>query len=207
MHTVPSVGSLAIAAGVRGTSRVGNFGEGAQSQPALEAMAQLSRAVELDLATSNGAFQCNIAHEHARHCPQVGHNVETDLEAWIGGTKINLLAVADQPPGTFRCRQIGKIESHAGPAGWESIGLDAPPHVPHEKRDVEFVAPEFGAESTLAPFPYMADHRRKFPPRRGEVILRSVRAPFALDNTDLLELLQPEAEQATRHQRNTAVEV
>src|SRR5215470_4868946 len=87
MHTVPSVGSIAIAAGVHGTSRVANSGEGAQSQPTLEALAQLSRAVELDLATSNGAFQCDIAHEHARQGPQIGRNEETHLKSWVVGQR------------------------------------------------------------------------------------------------------------------------
>src|SRR5262249_11110358 len=101
MHTVPSVGSVAIAAGVRGAFRVGNSGEEAQAQPALQALSKLSRAVEVDAARSNGAPRCKIAHPHARHGLQVGRNVKTDLESRIGGTKIGLLAVADQPPGAF----------------------------------------------------------------------------------------------------------
>src|SRR5262249_20341742 len=50
---------------------VADMGEPAQPKPALEALAQLPRAVELDLAGSNGAFQRKIAHEYARHGPQV----------------------------------------------------------------------------------------------------------------------------------------
>src|SRR5215510_10515999 len=154
MHTVPSVGSVAIAAGVRGTSGIGNSGEPAQAQPALQALSKLSRTVELDAARSNGALHCKIAHPHARHGLQVGRNVKTDLESWIGGTKIDLLAIADQPPGAFRCRQIGKTELHTDPPGREFVGLDAASHVPHEQGDVELVATKFGAEPTLAPFPY-----------------------------------------------------
>src|SRR6516225_2311969 len=206
MHTVPSVGSIAIAAGVHGTSRVANSGEGAQSQPALEALAQLSRAVELDLATSNGAFQCDIAHEHARQGPQVGRNVETHLKSWVGGTKIDLLPVADQPPSTLRRRQIGKIELHAGPAR-ERVDFNAAAHVPHQQGNVELIAHISGAEPALAPFAQLADDRREFPPRLGEVILRSLRPVLALDHPNLLKLLQSQAEQASRHQRNAAVKI
>src|SRR5258707_14110509 len=98
MHIVPSVGSIAIATGGRGTSRVANSGEAAQAQPPLQALSKLPRTVELDPARSNGALHCKIAHEHARHCLQVGRNVKTDLESWIGGAKNKLLALADQPP-------------------------------------------------------------------------------------------------------------
>src|SRR5262249_58441576 len=132
MHTVPSVGSVAIAAGVHGTSRVANSGEGAESQPAFEAPAQLSRAVELDLATSNGAFQCNIAHEHTRHGPQDGRNVETHLKSRVGGTKIDLLPDADHPPSTLRRRQIGKIELHAVPAYREPVDHEAAQQLSHQ---------------------------------------------------------------------------
>src|SRR5262245_20608007 len=207
MHTVPSVGSVAIAAGVRGTSRVANSGEAAQSQPALEALAQLSRAIELDLATSNGAFQCNIAHEHACHGPQVRRNVETHVKSRVGGTKIDLLPVADQPPSTLRRWQIGKIELHTGPAGRERVDLDAAAHVPHQQGDVELIAHISGAEPTLAPFAQLADDRREFPPRLGEVILRPLRPVLALDHPNLLKLLQSQAEQAARHQRNAAVKI
>src|SRR5215475_5300197 len=206
MHTVPSVGSVAIAIGVHGTPRVANSGKGAQSQPALEALAQLSRAVELDLATNNGAFQCDIAHEHARQGLQVGRNVETHLKSWVGGTKIDLLPVADQPPSTLRRRQIGKIELHAGPAR-ERVDFDAAAHVPHQQGDVEFIAHISGTEPALAPFAQLADDRREFPPRLGEVILRPLRPVLALDHPNLLELLQSQAEQASRHQRNAAVKI
>src|ERR1700746_4151289 len=117
MHMCPSVGSIAIAAGVRGTSRVANSGEAAQAQPPLQALAKLPRTVELDPARSNGALHCKIAHEHARHCLQVGRNVKTDLESWIGGAKIDLLPIPYHPPTAFRCGQIGKNESHTEPAG------------------------------------------------------------------------------------------
>src|SRR5690242_4277809 len=117
MHIVPSIGSIAIAAGGRGTSRVANSSEAAQAQPPLQALSKLSGTVELDPARSNGALHCKIAHEHARHCLQVGRNVKTDLEAWIGGTKIELLAIADQPPAAVRHGQIGTTESTTDPAG------------------------------------------------------------------------------------------
>src|SRR5262245_14787194 len=196
VHTVPSVGSVAIAAGLRGTPRIGNSGEPAQPQPALQALAKLSRAVKLDAAGRDSALYCEVAHPHARHGLQVGRNVKINLESRIGGTKVDLPAIADQPPGAFRRLQIGKSELHADPARREGIGLDAAPHVPHQHCDVEFVMPEFGAEPTLAPFPQLTDDRRKFPPRLGEVVLRSMRALLALDNTDLLELFQSQAEQA-----------
>jgi len=82
-------------------SGIGNSGEPAQAQPALQVLSKLSRAIELDAARSNGALHCKIAHPHARHGLQVGRNVKADLESRIGGTKIGLLAVADQPPGAF----------------------------------------------------------------------------------------------------------
>src|SRR5262249_12883987 len=153
MHTVPSVGSVAIAAGVRGTSGIGNSGEPAQAQPALQALSKLSSAVELDAARSNGALHCKIAHPHARHGLQVGRNVKADLESRIGGTKIGLLPAPTQPPRALFCGEVGKTELHTDPAGREFVGLDAAPHVPHEQGDVELVATEFGAEPTLAPFP------------------------------------------------------
>src|SRR5262245_55496550 len=107
-NTVPPLGAIPIAAGSHRAPSVADMGEPAHPEPALEALAQLPRAVELDLAGSNRAFQRKIAHEYARHRPQVGRNVETHLESRVGGTKIDLLAVADQPPGTLRRRQIGK---------------------------------------------------------------------------------------------------
>src|SRR5262245_52810867 len=117
-NAVPPLGSIPIATGSRRAPGVADIGEPAQPEPALEALAQLPRAVELDLAGSNGAFQRKIAHEYARHRPQVGRNVETHLESRVGGTKIDLLAVADQPPGTLRRRQIGKSNCpHVRPVG------------------------------------------------------------------------------------------
>src|SRR5262249_59288346 len=98
MHTVPSVGSVAIAAGVRGTSGIGNSGEPAQAQPALQVLPKLSRAIELNAARSNGALHCKIAHPHARHGLQVGRNVKADLESRIGGAKNALPPLADPPP-------------------------------------------------------------------------------------------------------------
>src|ERR1700746_4183743 len=104
MHMCPSVGSIAIAAGVRGTSRVANSGEAAQAQPPLQALSKLPRTVELDPARSNGALHCKIAHEHARHCLQVGRNVKTDLESWIGGKKNCFRPLPTHPPQ--RCREV-----------------------------------------------------------------------------------------------------
>src|SRR5262245_61666278 len=149
---VAPLGSIPIAAGGRRAPGLAGMGRPVQPKPALEALAQLPRAVELDLAGSNGAFQRKIAHEYARHGPQVGRNIETHLEPRVGGTKVDLLAVADQPPSTLRRRQIGKIELHAGPAGRERVDLDAAAHVPHQQGDVELIAHVPGAEPALAPF-------------------------------------------------------
>src|SRR5262249_15956523 len=176
------------------------YGRTRSSRASARRLAQLPRAVELDLAGSNCAFQRKIAHEYARHRPQVGRNVETHLESRVGGTKIDLLAVADQPPGTLRRRQIGKIELHAGPAGRERGDLDAAAHGPHQQGDVELSAHVPGAEPALAPFAQLADDRREFSPRLGEVILRPLRPVLALDHSNLLELFQSQAEQAARHQ-------
>jgi len=68
-NTVPPFGSIPIAAGSHRAPGVADIGESAQPEPELEALAQLPRAVELDLAGSNGAFQRKIAHEYARHGP------------------------------------------------------------------------------------------------------------------------------------------
>src|SRR5262249_60433722 len=66
---VPPFGSIPIPAGSHRAPGVADIGESAQPEPELEALAQLPRAVELDLAGSNGAFQRKIAHEYARHGP------------------------------------------------------------------------------------------------------------------------------------------
>src|SRR5262245_28161344 len=196
VDTVPPLGAVAVAAAPYRVPGVGDFGEPAQSKPALEALAKLPRTVELDLAGGDRALHGKIAHEHARHCPQVGCDVEVDFESRVGGAKIGLLAVAHEPPSAFRCRQIGKIESHAGPAGRKCISFDASAHVPHEHGDVELTSNVFRSEPTLAPFAQLADDRRELPPRLGEVILRALRPMLALDDTDLLELLQSQAKQA-----------
>src|SRR5262245_4000990 len=142
-NAVPPLGSIPIAAGGRRAPGVADMGEPAQPKPALEALAQLPRAVELDLAGSNGAFQRKIAHEYARHGPQVGRNIETHLEPRVGGTKVDLLAVADQPPSTLRRRQIGKIELHAGPAGRERVDAAAQQFAQHKRRPA--LGEDFGA--------------------------------------------------------------
>src|SRR5262245_1389940 len=86
-NTVPPLGAIPIAAGSHRAPSVADMGEPAHPEPALEALAQLPRAVELDLAGSNRAFQRKIAHEYARHRPQVGRNVETHLESRVGGQR------------------------------------------------------------------------------------------------------------------------
>src|SRR5262245_44744919 len=207
VNTGSPFGAVAMAAAPQRAPGVGDLGEPAQTKPALEALAKLAWTIELDLARGNRAFHGEIAHEHARHRPQVGRNVEVDLEPRIGGAKIGLLAVAHEPPGAFRCRQIGKIELHAGPAGTKCIGLDASAHVPHEHGDVELITNIARSEPALAPFAQLADDRREFPPRLGEVVFRPLRPALAFDHADLLELLQSQAEQAARHQRNAAMQV
>ena len=61
--------------------------------------------------------------------------------------------------------------------------------VPHQQGNVELIAHVPGAEPALAPFPQLADDRREFPPRLGEVILRALRPALALDHPNLFELL------------------
>jgi hypothetical protein len=82
----------------------------AQSKPAFEALAKLAGTVELDMARADRGFHQKIAHENAGHCAQVGRNIEAHVIARIGWTKIDLLAVADEPPVALRRRLIGKIE-------------------------------------------------------------------------------------------------
>jgi len=109
LNIVPP-GSSTIAGGPCWTPGILDFGESAQSKPAFEALAKLAGTVELDMARADRGFHQKIAHENAGHCAQVGRNIEAHVIARIGWTKIDLLAVADEPPVALRRRLIGKIE-------------------------------------------------------------------------------------------------
>src|SRR5689334_24994302 len=102
VSAVPRLGPSTIARSSGCPPGIPDVGESTQSKPTFEALANLPRAVELDVARANRSFQRKISHEDASHRSQVGRNVETDLESRIGRTKIDLFAVAHEPPPALR---------------------------------------------------------------------------------------------------------
>src|SRR5262245_13488046 len=184
-----------------------DLGETAQSQPLFEALPQLARTAELDGIVGERGLEQEIAHEDACHGSQVGRDVQIDLEPRIGGAKIGLLAVADQPPRPFRRRQSGEFELHTAAAARKRLRLDAAAHVPHQHRDIELLAVEAGAEPALTPLAQLPDDGRELVAGLRQVVLRPLRTLPALDYADLLELLQAQTEQAPRHQRYAAMQI
>ena len=172
-----------------------NSGESAQPEPLLKALAELTRSLEFDPTRADRDSHRNIAHPHSRHRPQVGCNKQTDLEPRIGWANADLPVVSEEPPGALRYRKIGKIELDRDAAGRKGVWLDGTAHVPHERPHVEFVVAELGTEPALTPFAQALDDRREISPGLRQVVFRSLGTSHALDDTDLLELLQPQAQQ------------
>jgi hypothetical protein len=60
---------------------------------------------------------------------------------------------------------------------------------------VTFLAAECGAEPALTPFAQARDDRRELLPGLRQVVFGALRTALAPDHADLLELLQPLAQQ------------
>src|SRR5258708_24114238 len=134
---IPPLGSSSLGGVPRRTPGILNSGESAHPEPALKALTEITRALELDPARADRDPHRNIAHPHSRQRPQVGRNKQADLEPRVGWANADLPVVAEEPPGPFRYRQIGKIELDRDAAGRKGVRLDGTAHVPHKRSHVE----------------------------------------------------------------------
>jgi hypothetical protein len=117
MRHIAPPGSCSLCNVPRRNPGIRDCGESAQSKPSLKTLAEITRAIELDAARADRDPYRNIAHPHPRHRPQVGRDKQADVKSRIGRANADLAVVAEEPPGPFRHRQIGKIELDRDAAG------------------------------------------------------------------------------------------
>ena len=87
---------------------------------------------------------------------RVGGDHEVDVEPGILQADVRSAALEDQPArpeGPAPRRERAKVEADDDASVGQPVEGDAPPHVPHEQRQVEVVGVELGGGPPLTPFP------------------------------------------------------
>src|SRR5213080_3268653 len=146
------LGSSTIGASPCQTPRILDLGECAQPKPAFEALAEIASALDFDGAGIHGGLHREVTHPDSCHSSQVGCYIETDFKSVISETKIDLQAIAHEPPVALRGWLIGKSKLYGERACRKCRRLYTAAHVPHQKAHVQLIAAKFGTEPAMAPF-------------------------------------------------------
>ncbi len=144
---------------------------------------------------------------HPGHGARIRGDHEVDLVTRILQADVRSAALENQPARPERPAARGeraKVEADDDSTVGESGEGDAPPHVPHEQRQVEVVGVELGGGPPLPPLPEPLQDLAELFSRRSRPVFASpaAREGLALDDARGLQLAQPLTEQGPRDQRH-----
>jgi len=178
-------------------------------EPPRERTACPSDAMDLEPIQCDGAAERQVSPVDANHVRQRGYQVEIDLEPRVLETELDPVALIDEPPVAAMLRLIGEAQLDRAAPTLELGG----PHVklerPQQQAQIDLVLGKLASRPSLSPHPERFDQGFEFISGAGEVIgpAPAARRPATLDDTLLLELLQPPRQERWRGKRNTSLEL